>query len=247
MARILIIEDNLANTDLMAFLLGAHGHEPFSAANGARGLALARAERPDLIACDVHLPDMDGCAVVAALKAEPELAAIPVLAVTALTMQSDRDRLLEAGFDGYVGKPIEPDSFAAELEAFLPPAQPPLLLLVDDDPFMLGVLDDFLGEEGYRVLTARSGQEALDLLERHPVRLILSDQCMPGMRGTELMALSAARHPGAARMILSGQAEQGEIARALDDGLIDQFLTKPWNGAELRERIDAALRRRAAR
>ena len=86
MARILIIEDNPANVELMAFLLTAHGHAAASAPDGPRGIAAARAAPPELVACDVHLPGMDGFSVLAALKAEPALAGVPVLAVTALAM-----------------------------------------------------------------------------------------------------------------------------------------------------------------
>ncbi|RYE98768.1 MAG: response regulator, partial [Oxalobacteraceae bacterium] len=119
MARILIIEDNPANIELMSFLLSAYGHAPLSAADGPRGVAAARSERPDLIACDVNLPGMDGFAVLAELKGDPALAGVPILAVTALAMTGDREKVLAAGFDGYISKPIEPESFVAELEAFL--------------------------------------------------------------------------------------------------------------------------------
>ncbi len=122
MARILIIEDNPASMELMSYLLTAFGHSALCAFDGERGVALARSERPDLILCDAHLPRLDGCGVVGQLKADPQLRAIPVLVVTALAMLGDRERLLAAGFDGYIAKPIEPEQFVAGLEPFLPPA-----------------------------------------------------------------------------------------------------------------------------
>ncbi|MCC2956368.1 response regulator [Massilia sp. IC2-477] len=247
MARILIIEDNPANVELMAFLLTAYGHTAVSAPDGARGLAAARSTPPDLVACDVNLPDMNGFAVLAALKAEPALSGIPVLAVTALAMAGDREKVLAAGFDGYISKPIEPDSFVAELEAFLPaappPAQParPTVLLVDDDAFMLAVLADMLGDEPLRVLSASSGPDALALLAREPVEVILCDQDMPGMRGTELMTQVAARHPRTVRLMLSGQQDLAEIEAALQAGLADAHYAKPVSAASLREHVRAAL------
>lgn len=271
MARILIIEDNPANIELMAFLLGAHGHTPLSAVDGARGVAAARSELPDLIACDVNLPGMDGFAVLAALKGEPALRAVPVLAVTALAMPGDREMVLAAGFDGYISKPIEPDSFVAELEAFLatdpvaanvpapvgPAAQVDqtaqaaqaagTLLVVDDDRFMLGVLGDMLGGQPYRVLCAASGEEALSVLEREPVDVILCDQAMPGMRGTDVLARAAERHPGTVRLMLSGQTELGEIEAAIASGVADDHYAKPLSAHALRERIDAAFRLRRRR
>jgi CheY-like chemotaxis protein len=122
LARILIIEDNPTNMELMSYLLTAFGHTPLTAFDGESGVRQARAELPDLILCDVHLPKLDGYGVVAMLKAEPPLRAIPVLAVTAMAMVGDRERLMRAGFDGYIGKPIEPEQFVAELGPFLPAA-----------------------------------------------------------------------------------------------------------------------------
>ena len=120
MARILIIEDNSANMELMSYLLTAFGHTPLTAFDGECGVRMAREQRPDLILCDVHLPRLDGYGVVGALKADPLLCRIPVLVVTALAMVGDRERLIDAGFDGYIGKPIEPEQFVAELAPFLP-------------------------------------------------------------------------------------------------------------------------------
>lgn len=269
MARILIIEDNPANVELMSFLLGAYGHTPLSAADGPRGVAAARSERPDLIACDVNLPGMDGFAVLAALKDEPLLAGVPVLAVTALAMAGDREKVLAAGFDGYISKPIEPESFVAELEAFLAaapaaaavhPAQPvpaaqPIpapvratvpeartLLLVDDDRFMLGVLNDMLVGQPYRVLSACSGEEALDVLDHEAVEVILCDQAMPGMRGTEVLARAAERYPKTVRLMLSGQPDLAEIEAAIASGVADDHYVKPLGARSLRERIDEAFR-----
>ncbi len=280
MARILIIEDNPANIELMSFLLGAYGHTPLSAADGPRGVAAARSERPDLIACDVNLPGMDGFAVLAALKTEPLLSGVPILAVTALAMAGDREKVLAAGFDGYISKPIEPESFVAELEAFLaaaptaaaaaasvpapapapaPAAQPApapkpvaapearTLLLVDDDRFMLGVLNDMLVGQPYRVLSACSGEEALEVLDHEAVEVILCDQAMPGMRGTEVLARAAERYPKTVRLMLSGQPDLTEIEAAIASGVADDHYVKPLGARTLRERIDEAFRLQSQR
>lgn len=256
MARILIIEDNPANVELMAFLLAAYGHTPISAPDGARGVAAARAERPDLVACDVNLPGMNGFEVLAILKAEPQLAGVPVLAVTALAMAGDREKVLAAGFDGYISKPIEPESFVAELEAFLapPPAAPnppregqPTVLLVDDDPFMLAVLDEMLADEPYRVLSAASGEQALDLLRREAVEVILCDQSMPGMSGTELLSRAATLYPHTVRLMLTGQQDLAGVEAAVQSGVADAHYAKPVSAKSLRERMAEALRQQEAR
>jgi len=278
-ARILIIEDNPANIELMSFLLSAYGHAPLSAADGPRGVAAARSERPDLIACDVNLPGMDGFAVLAELKGDPALAGVPILAVTALAMTGDREKVLAAGFDGYISKPIEPESFVAELEAFLTStpatasapaapaaaATPPVtamaandaaatpatgartLLLVDDDRFMLGVLNDMLVGQPYRVLSACSGEEALQVLSHEPVEVILCDQAMPGMRGTEVLAEAAARYPKTVRLMLSGQPDLTDIEAAIKSGVADGHYIKPLGARALREQLDEAFRLQSAR
>jgi CheY-like chemotaxis protein len=117
--RILIIEDNADNLDLMAYLLQAFGYTPIAARDGEEGLAAARTQQPALIVCDVQLPKIDGYEVVHQLKADPVFRRIPIIAVTALAMRGDRDHLLAAGFDGYLSKPIDPETFVGEIESFL--------------------------------------------------------------------------------------------------------------------------------
>ncbi len=122
MARILVIEDNADNLDLMVYLLEAFGHSVITAADGAGGLAAVTRERPEIVLCDLHLPGIDGYEVCRRLKADPALRRIPLLAVTASAMAGDRDRGLAAGFDGYISKPIEAERFVPQVESYLPAA-----------------------------------------------------------------------------------------------------------------------------
>lgn len=117
--RILLIEDNEQNRYLVTFLLQARGWEVVHAADGPAGLALAGEIAPALILLDIQLPGMDGYAVARALRANPKLVAIPVVAVTSYAMSGDRERCIEAGCTGYLEKPIDPQTFAAEVEAML--------------------------------------------------------------------------------------------------------------------------------
>jgi two-component system, cell cycle response regulator DivK len=117
--RILLIEDNEQNRYLVTFLLQARGWEVAHAADGPAGLALAGEIAPALILLDIQLPGMDGYAVARALRANPTLAAIPVVAVTSYAMPGDRERCIEAGCTGYLEKPIDPQTFVAEVEAML--------------------------------------------------------------------------------------------------------------------------------
>ncbi len=122
---ILLIEDNEQNRYLATFLLERHGYRVVSAPDGARGVELARTLVPDLILLDIQLPTMDGYAVARALRAIESLRAIPIIAVTSYAMVGDREKALAAGCTGYVEKPINPDTFVAEIEQLrLLPAPP---------------------------------------------------------------------------------------------------------------------------
>ncbi len=127
-ARILVIEDNAANLELVRYLLAASGHTVLMARDGAQGVAVAHRERPDLIVCDLQMPVMDGYQVLTQLRENADAFQPVVVAVTAFSMPRDREKVLTAGFDGYLSKPIEPATFVADIEAFLPvglrPARP---------------------------------------------------------------------------------------------------------------------------
>lgn len=118
-ARILVIEDNPASLELIVYLLEAFGHSVTSAVDGESGVASARRERPDIILCDLHLPVLDGYGVARAVKAAESLRSIPLVAITASAMQGDRGQAMAAGFDGYLSKPIDPESFVIQIESYL--------------------------------------------------------------------------------------------------------------------------------
>ena len=120
-ARILIIEDNAANLELVRYLLAHSGYTVLMARDGAQGVALARQERPDLIVCDLQMPVLDGYQVLAQLRERPDTVGTRIVALTAFSMPYDRERVMTAGFDGYLSKPIEPQKFVAQIGAYLPP------------------------------------------------------------------------------------------------------------------------------
>ncbi len=116
---LLIIEDNEQNLYLMRFLLEKSGFSVIGASTGKEGIALALQHRPRGILLDIQLPEMDGYTVVSELKKYQELKNIPVIAVTSYAMVGDRERILSAGADGYIEKPIDPDTFVREVEEYL--------------------------------------------------------------------------------------------------------------------------------
>lgn len=117
---VLIVEDNEHNRKLARDLLRFDGMRTVEARTGAEGIELARQHHPDLVLMDLRLPDIDGQAALRALRADPGTAGLVVVVVTSAAMAGDRERLLAAGFDGYLAKPIDGHRFAAQLRALLP-------------------------------------------------------------------------------------------------------------------------------
>lgn len=232
-ARIHILDDDPARFAAMARLLRERGHIVNTGAHDPLA--------PDLVLCHARHPAAFGL---------PGRGKGVLLALAAPADAALREQLLDAGFDGYIGLPLEAGSFAGEVEAFLAATATTrqTLLLVDDDSFMLEVLADMVEDQGWHVLTASSGAQALALLAREPVALIVSDQVMPGMRGAGLLAEAQRLYPSTVRILLSGQAEdEGEIAAALASGAADRYYAKPWMGATLMAALGEALRLHAQR
>lgn len=119
--RVLLVEDNPDNLEMVRFVLEGAGYEILIGRNGNQAVSLARRERPDLILMDLSLPEKDGWTAASEIKADPALAAIPLVALTAHTLPGDRKRALEVGFNAYVSKPIDLPTLLKALAAFLPP------------------------------------------------------------------------------------------------------------------------------
>ena len=119
MSRVLIVEDTSELLEWIGIVLRNSGYTVFEARNGERGLALARRERPDLIVLDIEMPGMDGVEVLRHVREDAQLASRPIVALTAAAMTGDRERLLAAGFTGYISKPIRARRLVQEIGSFL--------------------------------------------------------------------------------------------------------------------------------
>ena len=262
-ARILIIEDNAANLDLMSYLLHAYGYAVETARDGAEGLARARAAPPELIVCDIQMPVLDGYQVARELKSDPALRRIPLVAVTALAMVGDRERMLSSGFDGYVAKPIEPERFVPQIAAFLGvgptpvsvaaiPDEPvhqvnpegPVVLVVDNCLVNRELARSILEPFGYRVLLAGGVSEALALLSDTRCSLVVSDVCMADRNGYELVqAIRADPDLQALPFIFLTSTVTNEAARAHGIALgADRFLFRPIDPEVLLDEINNCLK-----
>jgi two-component system, cell cycle response regulator len=261
-ARILIIEDNQTNLDLMTFLLKSFGHMSLVAHDGVAGLEVARREELDLIICDVQMPTLDGYEVARQLKNDLKLRQVPLVAVTALAMVGDRDKVLAAGFDGYIAKPIAPRTFVQQVENFLQPGQhstfwpqhPPTpspalvakhttILVVDNSPVNIEVVRSTLEPSGYEVVVANNVAEGFALARQSAPDLILSDLHMPGESGLDFIrGVKADPQLRAIPFVIISSTAQREMdwGAALVAGA-DKFISRPIKPQALLAEIEACL------
>ncbi|MET0553954.1 MAG: response regulator [Vicinamibacteria bacterium] len=266
-ARLLVIEDNDANLELMRYLLHAFGYQTEEARDGHAGLRRMLDDPPDLVICDVQLPGLDGYELIEQARRALGDKRLPFVAVTAFARPADRERLLAAGFDGYLSKPIEPETFVQAIAGFLPPerrgwstptgsdgwsspaapAPPPQrkarVLVVDDVRENAELLRSLVEPFGHSVVTAGGLAAALVLLAEAPPDLILCDLHLPDGNGYQVLAAVRAderlRRTPFVFLTSTGRAEMHR-ERALAAGAL-RFLARPIESAELLDELMRCL------
>ena len=237
-----------ASQDLVEAYLDGLPAEVMRAWDGEKALDLVQTVAPAAVVLEVGLPGLDGWQVIARLKADPATAAIPVIVASTV---DDRPRGLALGAAAYLLKPIRRDELvdalrrvgcAAECRRRRDGRRRVTVLAVDDQPINLRLLDAVLAPRGHRVLTATSGADALALLETEDVDLVLLDILMPGMDGHEVcrrIRSTPATEFLPVVMITASGDEQRLVA--LQSGA-DDFITKPFDQAELLARVASLAR-----
>ncbi|MGH7623995.1 MAG: response regulator, partial [Gemmatimonadaceae bacterium] len=215
--------------------LSHEGYDVVEAADGETGLRLARERHPHLITLDILMPGMDGWAVLAALKADPALAAIPVILQTIV---EDRNLGFALGASEYLTKPIERKRLAALVKRYVPSASAGGVLVVEDDRQTRSLLQRALTKAGWTVTEAENGRVALDRIAVERPALVLLDLLMPEMdgfefldvlrrddacRGIPVVVITAKTVTAEDRRRLSGGVERVLLKRALD---ADALLTE---------------------
>jgi CheY-like chemotaxis protein len=234
-----VIDDDQGTRDVLAQYLGKKGFRTVTAASGEEGLARAREIRPAAITLDVVMPGMDGWMVLAALKANPDLADIPVVM---LTMVDDRNKGFRLGAADYLMKPVDSDRLTAVLRRHRGDPTARRVLVVEDDADQRRRLRALLEKDGWAVDEAADGREALDRLAPPP-SLILLDLLMPVMDGFEFLA--CLRERADARSVPVVVLTAKELSAADHDrlrGSIDAVLLKGAVGSEeLLAEVGAAM------
>lgn len=268
----LVIEDNLTNLELMTYILSAFGHTTLSAMDGEEGIRLATACLPSVIICDIQLPKLDGYEVARRLKEHPELRHIPLIAVTALAMVGDRERILAAGFDGYIPKPIAPDLFVKQVESYLPvserighvrPETPetvsePLtalgakrgtILLINHSPSNAEVSRKLLEPSGFTVLSEEDRVTAISIASLTRPDLVLYDVHSHTDRGCWFLEkFHADKRLSATPIILLASSTWSNRDRvAMGEYPHVRFLVRPLDPIVLFNEVDACLAKAASR
>jgi CheY-like chemotaxis protein len=237
---VLVIDDERATHELLERELGARGYRVVHAPGGIEGLRLACEIRPDAITLDVIMPEMDGWAVLRALKADPGLRDIPVILVTIL---GDREMGYALGAADFLTKPVDAEALARALSRYAEGCDRPEVLMVDDDPTARDVLRRLLAKAGWQATEAADGRECLAVLERLRPAVVLLDLMMPGMDGFEV--LEAMRREEAWRDIPVVVVTAKDLSREELDWLRIHaervFLKGAYDCAELIELLDSMI------
>jgi len=234
-ATVLVIDDDPAVRDLMRRTLGKEGFRVVDAPGGEAGLELARAERPSVITLDVLMPGMDGWAVLSALKADPDLADIPVVMVTIL---DDRNLGFSLGASEFLSKPIDRGRLLEVLRSHLARDVPGGVLVVEDDEPTRTVLRRTLEKEGLEVFEAENGRRALEVLQEATPRLILLDLMMPEMDGFEFLeAIRDTEWRSVPVVVLTAKDLTVEERRRLNGGVEQVFEKGAYDVARLLDEL----------
>jgi two-component system cell cycle response regulator len=251
----------------MVYLLTAFGQEALEAHGGSEGIEKARREKPDLILLDIHMPRMDGYEVARLLGEDSECRGIPIVAVTALAMVGDREKILASRFSGYIAKPIDPETFPAQIQGFLgmvhrarplsakqwpqqevpsrtaPHEKSAVILLVDNTQANINLVRTILESFGYELVGALSAREGFDLARRTKPDLIISDVHMFHQDGYEFLRMVQA-DPGLSKIpfffLSSSVWSNREKERALTLG-VKKFISRPVEPQALLSVIESCL------
>ncbi len=266
---IMVIEDNAKSMELFRILLKKGKYKILEATEAETGIAMAKKHKPDLILMDIQLPGMDGLSATRILKDHTDLKSIPVVGLSSYAMESDFQKALEAGCDGYITKPIDTRSFLKTIDNYIKNGRngnqkqkeddhkmkeqkekekekdslrKSKILIVDNEPLDIKLLCAILPQDSYELVKAYSGEEALQKVsEEHP-DLILLDIMMPGMDGMEVCRRlkQDSKTKDIPIILISIMDDHEAKEQGLKVGALD-VLNKPVNAVKLREKVQSLL------
>ncbi len=254
---LLLVDDEEANRMLLSRRLEQDGYHVTQADNGRHALQLMSLERFDLVLLDMYMPELDGLATLDAIKSDDGLKAIPVVMLTAANSRAHVVHCLSMGAADYLIKPVNPTELKQRvrrcLEAKAARFEPTVrvesedlsgarVMIVDDEPLNLMLLERRLGQAGYRAVRAKGGLEAMRLLEHERIDAMLLDINMQDLDGYDVLRAVRAspKWRSLPVLMLSADGAQETVERCYALGA-DDYLVKPYHGTDLHIRLSVAL------
>jgi DNA-binding response OmpR family regulator/HPt (histidine-containing phosphotransfer) domain-containing protein len=256
-ASILVAEDEADQRAIVVAYLRGAGYRPIPVASGDLVVETARAETPAAILLDIAMPGLDGYTVCKRLKADPELAGIPVIFMTAGANLDDKLTGLALGADEFLIKPVDMRELVLRIQHLLvrrsssvspmasvrPTAVPPArtVVIADDDPDITRIVDSQMRAAGYIATLAFDGTQALAAVRAQSADVLVLDLMMPNLSGFDVLReLHDGPPPRPRVIVLSGRGREQDVVRAFELGA-DDYMTKPFNPEELMARIARLL------
>jgi len=255
-AKILVAEDESDQRAIVMASLEGAGFATIAVVSGDLVVETARAEKPALILLDIAMPRLDGYSVCRLLKADPALAGIPVIFMTAGATVEDRLAGLTMGADEFLDKPVDMRELVLRIQLLLERrggqprtsespaghvARVPTVIIAEDDPDVTRIVDAQVRASGYTAVIAFDGEEALAAIRAHAADVVLLDLMMPKLNGFDVLTqLRAEPGPRPRVIVLSGRGREQDVMRAFELGA-DDYMTKPFNPQELMARIARLL------
>lgn len=239
---VLVIDDHPEAIELVRETLVDAGYRVAGAQDGVQGLALARALRPTAITLDIMMPDKDGWQVLHDLKADPLTRDIPVIMITVVDKKVMGYQL---GADDYLLKPLDADELLASLARLTSQLPQSRVLVVDDDPNVVDMVRQLLGDKPYQVEAALDGLQALDVIRTAPPDIVLLDLLMPDLDGFGVIE-KLGEQPDTARIpviVLTAKTLTNQEASALNDRIFTIIQKQGLQGEALLQQIEAAMKK----
>lgn len=238
--KILIIENDVESLNNFKATLQQDDYDVLTASKGREALeTLKNIDKIDLIISNLVLKDLDGIELLKYLKNNRKFSAIPLLFVSDKADQNTIMKAVQLGVAGFLVKPVAPNTLLEKVKNIFDNL-PGSIMVVDDEEVIRTLLQKVIENDGYRVLTAESGEDALELLKRHKVAAVISDIKMPGMSGVELLQEIKDLYPFIPVMLMTGFKLDFNRINAISVGA-DNFISKPFKNTEILQKLSLAI------
>ncbi|MEA1979565.1 MAG: response regulator [candidate division Zixibacteria bacterium] len=234
--EILVAEDDAVSLRIIVSILKKQGYDIITAINGRDAIEYLNKEGlVDLIISDIMMPEIDGLGLLNYVKSNKKFKNIPVILTTALNDQKTVMKAMKIGVAGFLVKPFTKEILIPKINNIID-SLPGSILIVDDEDVIKTLLKRIIENDGYKVVNASNGNEALDIIEKQNISVVVSDIKMPGMSGVELLKAIKSKYVQMQVLLMTGNSLEFSKEKAMASGA-DGFIAKPFNSIEILEKI----------